>query len=79
MFTGLKDFSYLFTVSTLVNESVATNDLILNLIQEPASFADERLTKDLGSSLVTENSIYVKDVNENHDFKLKCLGKGKVG
>jgi hypothetical protein len=26
----------------------------------------------------SDNSIYVKDVNENQDFKLKCLGKGKV-
>lgn len=40
---------------------------------EPASFLDENPTP-----YSSDKSIYVKDVNEHNDFKLKCSGKGKV-
>ena len=52
---------------------------------EPASFVDyfhrnsdlnDQSKLDL-SSANKENSIYVKNVNENEDFKLECLAKGR--
>ena len=48
---------------------------ILNVF-EPASFLDDNSS--YSSSSNNENSIYVKNVNEHSDFRLKCLSKGKV-
>lgn len=48
---------------------------------EPASFVDNNNINTSSNSstsiLKYENSIYLKSVNENQDFKLECLAKGR--